>query len=155
LSTGRAVWHGSCSHEPEQFSSELNNISLELYTVQRCVQVRYTLTKWYQEPGYDKQRQMTRTDTGEEGTIEGRTETSRIMEDMRDKPPGIRRLTKQLEILIEDRIIDFGASFHATYCKEELERFKLRSGNVRLADDKTLDIVGVGDVVLKTSFGTS
>ncbi|GKE35120.1 hypothetical protein Tco_1454442 [Tanacetum coccineum] len=28
---------------------------------------------------------MTRTDTGEEGTIEGRTETSRIMEDMRDK----------------------------------------------------------------------
>ncbi|GKC38119.1 uncharacterized mitochondrial protein-like protein [Tanacetum coccineum] len=54
---GRAVWH-----EPEQFSSKLNNISLdpvdchdylsrgyhELYTiqrsVQRCVQVRYTLT---------------------------------------------------------------------------------------------------------------
>ncbi|GJW53983.1 stay-green like, chloroplastic-like protein [Tanacetum coccineum] len=30
---GRAVWH-----EPEQFSSELNNISLELYTVQRSVQ---------------------------------------------------------------------------------------------------------------------
>ncbi|GJU36784.1 hypothetical protein Tco_1185138 [Tanacetum coccineum] len=36
-----------------------------------------------------------------------------------------------------------------------LERFKLRSGKVRLADDKTLDIAGVGDVVLKTSFGTS
>nr|GEY68371.1 retrovirus-related Pol polyprotein from transposon TNT 1-94 [Tanacetum cinerariifolium] len=33
--------------------------------------------------------------------------------------------------------------------------FKLRSGKVRLADDKTLDIAGVGDVVLKTSFGTS
>ncbi|GJS41327.1 reverse transcriptase domain-containing protein [Tanacetum coccineum] len=45
--------------------------------------------------------------------------------------------------------------FHATYCKEELERFKLRSGKVRLADDKTLDIASVGDVVLKTSFGTS
>ncbi|GKC81474.1 hypothetical protein Tco_1137191, partial [Tanacetum coccineum] len=27
-----------------------------------------------------------------------------------------------------------------TICKEELERFKLRSGKVRLADDKTLDI---------------
>ncbi|GJX20772.1 hypothetical protein Tco_0223449 [Tanacetum coccineum] len=25
---------------------------------------------------------------------------------------------------IDDRIMDFGASFHATYCKEELERFK-------------------------------
>ncbi|GJV39453.1 RNA-directed DNA polymerase, eukaryota, reverse transcriptase zinc-binding domain protein [Tanacetum coccineum] len=28
---------------------------------------------------------------------------------------------------IDDRIMDSGASFHATYCKEELERFKLRS----------------------------
>ncbi|GJY07907.1 hypothetical protein Tco_0374961 [Tanacetum coccineum] len=36
-----------------------------------------------------------------------------------------------------------------------LERFKLRSGKFRLADDKTLDIAGVKDVVLKTSFGTS
>ncbi|GKF95322.1 hypothetical protein Tco_0288057 [Tanacetum coccineum] len=51
--------------------------------------------------------------------------------------------------------MDYGASFHATYCKEELERFKLRSGKVRLADDKTLDIEGIGDVVLKTSFDTS
>ncbi|GKC69252.1 retrovirus-related pol polyprotein from transposon TNT 1-94 [Tanacetum coccineum] len=40
-------------------------------------------------------------------------------------------------------------------CKEELKRFKLRSDKVRFADDKTLDIAGVGDVVLKTSFGTS
>ncbi|GKA27486.1 retrovirus-related pol polyprotein from transposon TNT 1-94 [Tanacetum coccineum] len=57
--------------------------------------------------------------------------------------------------MVEDRIMDSGASFHATYCKEELERFKLRSDKVRLADDKTLDIASVGDVVLKTSFGTS
>nr|GEV13264.1 retrovirus-related Pol polyprotein from transposon TNT 1-94 [Tanacetum cinerariifolium] len=60
-----------------------------------------------------------------------------------------------VENTVEDRIIDSGASFHATYCKEELERFKLHSGKVRLADDKTLDIAGVGDVVLKTSFGTN
>ncbi|GJT15646.1 retrovirus-related pol polyprotein from transposon TNT 1-94 [Tanacetum coccineum] len=60
-----------------------------------------------------------------------------------------------VENTVEDRIMDFGASFHATYCKEELERFKLRSGKVRLADDKTLDIAGIGDVILKTSFGTS
>ncbi|GKA81471.1 retrovirus-related pol polyprotein from transposon TNT 1-94, partial [Tanacetum coccineum] len=36
-----------------------------------------------------------------------------------------------------------------------LERFKLYFSKVRLADDKTLDIAGVGDVVPKTSFGTS
>nr|GEV58346.1 retrovirus-related Pol polyprotein from transposon TNT 1-94 [Tanacetum cinerariifolium] len=56
---------------------------------------------------------------------------------------------------VEDRIMDSGASFHATYCKEELERFKLRSNKVCLADDKTLDIAGIRDVVLKTSFSTS
>ncbi|GKA27958.1 retrovirus-related pol polyprotein from transposon TNT 1-94, partial [Tanacetum coccineum] len=60
-----------------------------------------------------------------------------------------------VENTVEDRIMDSSASFHATYCKEELKRFKLRSGKVRLADDKTLDIAGIGDVVLKTSFGTS
>ncbi|GKF30259.1 retrovirus-related pol polyprotein from transposon TNT 1-94, partial [Tanacetum coccineum] len=43
--------------------------------------------------------------------------------------------------------------FHATFCTEELEKFRLYSGKVRLADKKTLDIAGVGDVVLKTSFG--
>ncbi|GJZ57506.1 retrovirus-related pol polyprotein from transposon TNT 1-94 [Tanacetum coccineum] len=60
-----------------------------------------------------------------------------------------------VENTIKDRIIDSGASFHVAYCKEELERFKLRSGKVRLVDDITLNIAGVGDVVLKTSFGTS
>ncbi|GKA46728.1 retrovirus-related pol polyprotein from transposon TNT 1-94 [Tanacetum coccineum] len=60
-----------------------------------------------------------------------------------------------VENTVVDRIMDYGASFHATYCKEELERFKLCSGKVRLADDKTLDITCVGDVVLKTSFGTN
>ncbi|GKF68508.1 hypothetical protein Tco_0198187, partial [Tanacetum coccineum] len=55
----------------------------------------------------------------------------------------------------DDRIMDSGASFHATYFKEDLERFKLRSGKVCLVDDKTLDIAGIKDVVLKTSFGTS
>nr|GEU78612.1 F-box protein CPR1-like [Tanacetum cinerariifolium] len=33
-----------------------------------------------------------------------------------------------IENTVEDRIMDSSASFHATYCKEELERFKLRSG---------------------------
>ncbi|GJT27815.1 retrovirus-related pol polyprotein from transposon TNT 1-94 [Tanacetum coccineum] len=48
-----------------------------------------------------------------------------------------------VENTVEDRIMDSGASFHATYCKEELERLKLRSSKVRLADDKTLDIAGL------------
>ncbi|GKD87676.1 retrovirus-related pol polyprotein from transposon TNT 1-94, partial [Tanacetum coccineum] len=60
-----------------------------------------------------------------------------------------------IENTVEDRIMDSSASFHATYYKDELERFKLRSSKVRLADDKTLDIAGIRDVVLKTSFGTS
>ncbi|GJW97449.1 retrovirus-related pol polyprotein from transposon TNT 1-94 [Tanacetum coccineum] len=37
--------------------------------------------------------------------------------------------------------------------REELERFKLCSDKVHLANDKTLDIAGVGGGVLKTSFG--
>ncbi|GKC31230.1 hypothetical protein Tco_1038524, partial [Tanacetum coccineum] len=55
-----------------------------------------------------------------------------------------------VENMVEDHIMDSGASFHATYCKQELERFKLRSGKVM-----TLDIAGIRDVVLKTYFGTS
>nr|GEX25135.1 retrovirus-related Pol polyprotein from transposon TNT 1-94 [Tanacetum cinerariifolium] len=60
-----------------------------------------------------------------------------------------------VENTVEDPIIDSCASFHATYFKEELERFKLCSGKFRLADDMTLDIAGIEDVVLKTYFGIS
>ncbi|GJU22670.1 hypothetical protein Tco_1156012 [Tanacetum coccineum] len=42
----------------------------------------------------------------------------KIMEDRRDKNT------------VEDRIMDSGASFHATYCKEKLERFNLRCSKV-------------------------
>nr|GEX42779.1 hypothetical protein [Tanacetum cinerariifolium] len=86
-----------------------------------------------------------------------------IMEDMRDKDKEVNQAARKsddalvccVENTIEDRIMNSSASFHDTYCKEELERFKLRFGKVRLADDTTLDIAGVGDVVLKTNFGTS
>ncbi|GJV95640.1 hypothetical protein Tco_1547217 [Tanacetum coccineum] len=86
---------------------------------------------------------------------------SKNMQDITDKEVNMAArdyddaLVCCVENMIDDHIMDSGASFHATYCKEELERFKLRSGKVRLADDKTLDIAGVEDVVLKTSFGTS
>ncbi|GJX81541.1 hypothetical protein Tco_0331022 [Tanacetum coccineum] len=36
------------------------------------------------------------------------------------------------ENTVEDRIMDSGASFHATYCKEELERIKLHSSKLLL-----------------------
>nr|GEV07203.1 retrovirus-related Pol polyprotein from transposon TNT 1-94 [Tanacetum cinerariifolium] len=81
-----------------------------------------------------------------------------------------------VENTIEDRIMDFGASFHATYCKEELEGLKLRSGSrgdaglsveerallfmelEREFEEETFELLTgyvIRDVVLKTSFGTS
>nr|GEU69084.1 retrovirus-related Pol polyprotein from transposon TNT 1-94 [Tanacetum cinerariifolium] len=72
---------------------------------------------------------------------------------------------KQVKIM-EDRRNKVHAEYHVLELQPEgplsdevievyLERFKLRFGKVRLADDKTLDITSIGDVVLKTSFGTS
>nr|GEZ24757.1 retrovirus-related Pol polyprotein from transposon TNT 1-94 [Tanacetum cinerariifolium] len=65
------------------------------------------------------------------------------------------RLVCYVENTVEDRIMDSGASFHATYCKKELERFNLCSSKVHLADDNALGIAGIKNVVLKTSFGTN
>ncbi|GKA98492.1 retrovirus-related pol polyprotein from transposon TNT 1-94, partial [Tanacetum coccineum] len=137
-----------------------------------CAGVIYP-NKVVSEPGYDKQRQK---------TIEDSLYQKKLLEPLAEaKPTGrisrvgiaTRRITFKIsevdmtgtdsddalvccvENTVEDRIMDSGALFHATYCKEELERFKPRSGKIRLVDDKTLDIVGVGGVVLKTSFGTS
>ncbi|GJW53653.1 hypothetical protein Tco_0097738 [Tanacetum coccineum] len=104
------------------------------------------------------------TDAGEEGMTEGKKQnrnksiSSKIGE-IKGKEVNMAAgdsddaLLCCVENKVEDRIINSGASFHATYCKEELEGLKLRSGKVRLADDKILDIAGIGDVVLKTSFG--
>nr|GEU59790.1 hypothetical protein [Tanacetum cinerariifolium] len=42
-----------------------------------------------------------------------------------------------VENTVEDRIMDSGASFHATYCKEELQRFKLCSSyNIGFRDQQ-------------------
>nr|GEZ53026.1 retrovirus-related Pol polyprotein from transposon TNT 1-94 [Tanacetum cinerariifolium] len=115
FSTGHAVWH-----EPQQLSSELNNISLAEY---HALELK------------------------PEGPV-----SELVFEASRDSDDA---LICCVENMVEDRIMDYGASFHATYCKEELERFKLRSGKVRLGNNKTLDIAGIGDVVLKTFFGIS
>nr|GEX93713.1 retrovirus-related Pol polyprotein from transposon TNT 1-94 [Tanacetum cinerariifolium] len=50
-----------------------------------------------------------------------------------------------VENTVVDRIIDSVASFHATYCKEELERFKLHSGK-RLSD---MSVIGMSMLASK------
>ncbi|GKD82940.1 retrovirus-related pol polyprotein from transposon TNT 1-94, partial [Tanacetum coccineum] len=173
--TGRAVWHDHVVwHEPEQFISELNNISLPcLYslfvralragaiyrTESEDIQRIYELFVKYMGHIHGQ-----RYDKGQEAI----QKQVKIMEDRRDKLAASRvkevnqaardsddALVCCVENTVEDHILDSGASFHATYCKEELERFKLRSSKVRLTDDKTLDIASVRDVILKTYFGTS
>ncbi|GJY82038.1 retrovirus-related pol polyprotein from transposon TNT 1-94 [Tanacetum coccineum] len=63
-----------------------------------------------------------------------------------------------VENTVEDSIMDFGASFHANYCKEELERFKLRSGKTKTASIGQLDEegyhVGFGDQQWKVTKGS-
>nr|GEX25659.1 retrovirus-related Pol polyprotein from transposon TNT 1-94 [Tanacetum cinerariifolium] len=48
---------------------------------------------------------------------------------------------------VEGRIMDSGASFHATYCKEKLERFKLRFGkDVRYISGLKRRLISVGQL---------
>jgi len=47
--------------------------------------------------------------------------------------------------------MDFGASFHAIHVRETLQNLVIGDfGKVRLADNKTLDVSDIGDIVLKT-----
>jgi len=48
--------------------------------------------------------------------------------------------------------MDSGASFHVTHgSNEALQNLVIRDfGKVRLADNKTLDVTGMSDIVLKT-----
>nr|GEU38092.1 hypothetical protein [Tanacetum cinerariifolium] len=54
------------------------------------------------------------------------------------------------ENTVEDRIVDFGASFHAIYSKEELERFKQHSGktlkDVRYISGPKRRLISVGQL---------
>jgi len=50
--------------------------------------------------------------------------------------------------------MDSGASFHATHSSEALQNLVIGDfGMVRLVDNKTLDVRGMGDIVLKTPIG--
>jgi len=51
-------------------------------------------------------------------------------------------------------VMDSGASFHATHNTEALQNLVIGDfGKVRLADNKTLEVTGMGDIVLKTPIG--
>ncbi|KAL5849218.1 hypothetical protein ACOSQ4_007231 [Xanthoceras sorbifolium] len=57
---------------------------------------------------------------------------------------------------IESWILDSGASFHATPCREIMENYVSGNfGKVHLADDETLKIVGKGDIQLKLPNGST
>nr|GEZ47260.1 pollen Ole e 1 allergen and extensin family protein [Tanacetum cinerariifolium] len=129
--TGRAVWHGSCS-------------------LARIVQFGTDRAVWHEPEHFSSElNNISLKLYTVQRSVQRDKEVNQAARDSDDA------LVCCVENTVEDRIMDSGALFHATYCNEELERFKLRSGKVRLADDKTLYIARVGDVVLKTSFGTS
>ncbi|GKD17679.1 retrovirus-related pol polyprotein from transposon TNT 1-94, partial [Tanacetum coccineum] len=103
--------------------------------IPHLLSVSYTLTKWYQEPGYDKQ--WKNTGRGYDRRQEAEQKQVEIMDKevnqaARDSDDTLVCFIKNT---VEDHIMDSGALFHATYCKEELK--------------------GVVDVVLKSYFGTS
>ena len=55
---------------------------------------------------------------------------------------------------VDSWVMDSGASFHATHNSEALQNLVIEDfGKVRLAVNKTLDVMGRGDIVLKTSVG--
>ncbi|VFQ58435.1 unnamed protein product [Cuscuta campestris] len=55
------------------------------------------------------------------------------------------------ESSVDSWVMDSGASFHATHSGEALQNLVVGDfGKVRLADDKALDVTGMGDIVLKT-----
>ena len=49
--------------------------------------------------------------------------------------------------------MDYGVPFHDSHSREVMQNFKRYEGNVKLTDNKSLDITCVGYVVLKNSLG--
>ncbi|VFQ90050.1 unnamed protein product, partial [Cuscuta campestris] len=55
---------------------------------------------------------------------------------------------------VDSWVMDSGASFHATHSGEALQNLVFGDfGKVRLADDRPLEVTGMGDMVLKTPVG--
>ena len=58
------------------------------------------------------------------------------------------------ESSVDSWVMDSGASFHATHNSEALQNLVIGDfGKVRLADNRTLKVTGMGDIVLKTPVG--
>ncbi|GJS32704.1 hypothetical protein Tco_0531086 [Tanacetum coccineum] len=83
--------------------------------------------------GHELLQQLMRTDTGAEGTIKGRKQNRNKSKSWkigeikyRDKKVNMAAgdfgdaLVCCVENTVKDRIMDYGASFHATYCIEEI-----------------------------------
>ena len=55
---------------------------------------------------------------------------------------------------VDSWVMDYGASFHATKNSETLPNLVIGDfGKVRLADNRTLKVTGMSDIVLKTLVG--
>ncbi|VFQ69302.1 unnamed protein product [Cuscuta campestris] len=55
---------------------------------------------------------------------------------------------------VDSWVMDSGASFHATHSGEALQNLVIGDfGKVRLADDRALEVMGMGDIVLKILVG--
>ncbi|KAC9819660.1 hypothetical protein E3N88_45208 [Mikania micrantha] len=52
-------------------------------------------------------------------------------------------------------VLDSGCSFHMTYLKDSFCNLEMKKqGTVKLGDDRSCDVIGIGDVVLKLNNGT-
>ena len=63
-------------------------------------------------------------------------------------------LLSAVETITESWIMNSGASFHACRSREVMRTYRHYRGKVKLEDNKTLDIIGVGDVSVRTTLGT-
>ncbi|VFQ80704.1 unnamed protein product [Cuscuta campestris] len=55
---------------------------------------------------------------------------------------------------VDSWVMDSGTSLHATHNGEALQNLVIRDfGKIRLADDRALDVTGMGEIVLKTPAG--
>ncbi|GJW46464.1 retrovirus-related pol polyprotein from transposon TNT 1-94 [Tanacetum coccineum] len=99
-----------------------------------------------------------KTKVGAESKTEGRSRTEVDLNQRREVSPRKGRISR---VEIATRRATFKTINKEVnmavrdYDDALLEKFRLCSGKVRLANNKILDIAGVGEVVLKTSFGTS
>ncbi|VFQ59788.1 unnamed protein product [Cuscuta campestris] len=65
-------------------------------------------------------------------------------------------LILSMESYVDSWVMDFGASFHAMHSGEAMVNLKKGDfGKVKLGNGKILKVTGMGDIDLKTSFGTT